>query len=106
MPPTIAATRWISARLSRGAGGAVSQSRLKSSRLTVGASSSVTMNECWVAGLLPRSPKATAVMVGTPAAVRRWIAVHSWPAPSTGSLAVSRFLKISPQPMPRWILTK
>ncbi|MNP73186.1 hypothetical protein D3C76_1698700 [compost metagenome] len=34
------------------------------------------------------------------------MAFHSWPAPSTGSLAVSRFLKISAQPMPRWIFTK
>jgi hypothetical protein len=56
------------------------------------------------AGLLPRSPKATARMVSTPRAASRSSARHSLPAPSTGRRPDSRFLKISPQPTPRWIL--
>ncbi|MNI96159.1 hypothetical protein D3C73_1545560 [compost metagenome] len=69
--PVMRATSAISARLSFGSGGCLTQLMLKSSRLTVGANSSVTMNECWSAGLLPFSPYATAVMVGTPASCRR-----------------------------------
>ena len=68
--------------------------------------SSRNMNTGVVLGARVQAQATSARMVSTPSSSSRRIARHSLPAPSTGRRNETRFLTISPQPTPRWILTK